>query len=99
MPLGGVQQMNFRSIVVVAVVAAAAWGTGVLMRTTYQQWAASSGRSISAPTPAELERLAPRRVPVADRSQDAEPGRTPTTGIDCTRGVACPIIYAPRRER
>jgi hypothetical protein len=99
MPLGGVQQMNFRSIFVVAVVAAAAWGTGVLMRTSYQHWAAASGPTLATPSPSALDQLAPKRVPVADRSQDAEPGRTPTTGIDCTRGVACPIIYAPPIER
>jgi len=99
MPLGGVQQMKFRSIIVVAVVAGVGWGAGFLMRTTYQQWVAASGPSIAVPPPAALERLAPQSVPVADRSQDVAPHRTPVSGIDCTRGVACPIIYAPRRER
>jgi hypothetical protein len=99
MPFGRVQQMNFRSMIVAAVVAVAAWGTGVLMRTTYQHWAASSGPTRSAPTPSTLDQLAPKSVPVADRSQDAEPRRAPTTGIDCTRGVACPIIYAPPKGK
>jgi hypothetical protein len=99
MPLGGVQQMNCKSIFVVAIVASVGWGTGVLIRTTHQQWAASSGPKLAAPTPSALDQLAPNSVPVADRSQDVEPSRAPASGIDCTRGVACPIIYAPLRER
>ncbi len=91
--------MNFRSMFVVAIVAALAWGAGFFIRTTYQQLSASTGPSVSETAPSVLEQLAPKSVPVADRSQDAEPGRAPSSAIDCTRGVACPIIYAPRPER
>jgi hypothetical protein len=91
--------MNFRSMLVVAIVAALAWGAGFFVRTTYQQLTASSGPSVSATAPSVLEQLAPKSFPVADRAQDAEPGRAPASGIDCTRGVACPIIYAPAKGR
>jgi hypothetical protein len=90
--------MNFRSIFVVAIVAALAWGTGVLIRSNYQLLTASPGPTRSAQTPPALDQLAPNGVPVADQSQDAE-RHVPASSIDCTRGIACPIIYAPRSER
>ncbi len=89
--------MNVRAIVLAVVVIALAGAGWRLMAGSMERSSAPVGPTISATS---LPEQAPPPLPRIDVSVPSAAPQTPaSSGIDCTRGVACPIIYAPSKGR
>ena len=85
--------MNFRAVVLVVAVGAVAGMGWHLMSTSSKLPVAAVGPSIVASS--LPEQIAPPMPTIDDRALSPAPQRPAPSAIDCTRGVACPIIYTP----
>jgi hypothetical protein len=91
------RQMKLRALVLVAMIVAVA-GVGCrLMAASGERAIASSESSVAASS--FPDQIAPPLPPIDEPARDPEASRPTSPGIDCTRGVACPIIYAPPKGR
>ena len=92
------RRMNLKAMVLVAAIVAVAVVGGRLTAIFAESPVASSGPSVAASL--FPEQAAPP-LPSIDEptGSSPEPSRPASPGIDCTRGVACPIIYAPPKGR